>query len=93
MNKQRKRGFSVKPEGRILIEQKMRDKGYNRDKLAELAEISIDTINSLVRGENKERKTIEAVARVLDIQLTDIVDAGELYPQIENIAALPYFLC
>ncbi|WP_199924309.1 NACHT C-terminal alpha/beta 1 domain-containing protein [Anabaena sp. WA102] len=85
MNKQRKRGFSVKPEGRILIEQKMRDKGYNRDKLAEVAEISIDTINSLVRGENKERKTIEAVARALDIQLIDIVDAGELYPQIENI--------
>ena len=86
MNKQRKRGFSVKPEGRILIEQKMRDKGYNRDKLAEVAEISIDTINSLVRGENKERKTIEAVARALDIQLTEIVDASELYPQVENTA-------
>ncbi|WP_165790156.1 NACHT domain-containing protein, partial [Cuspidothrix issatschenkoi] len=85
MNKQRRRGFSVKPEGRILIEQKMRDKGYNRDKLAEVAEISIDTINSLLRGDNKERKTIEAVARALDIQLTDIVDASELYPQVENI--------
>ncbi|GCL36423.1 putative signal transduction protein with Nacht domain protein [Sphaerospermopsis reniformis] len=84
MNAKRKRGFVIKTEGLALIEQKMRDKGYSRDKLAELAEKSIDTVNALFQGERKEKATIEAIAKVLELKPTDIVDADEWYPQSEN---------
>jgi transcriptional regulator with XRE-family HTH domain len=84
MNKQRKRGYSITSQGQVLIEQKRQEKGYTREKLAEVAGISIDTLKSLQRGENKDKKTIEAIVDVLGIQPIDIVDPHEWYPQSEN---------
>lgn len=84
MNKQRKRGYSITPQGLALIDQKRLEKGYTVEKLAEVAGISIDTLKSLQRQENKDKKTIEAIVNALGIQLIDIVDANELYPQSEN---------
>jgi hypothetical protein len=65
----RKRGFVIKPEGLALIEKTMKEKGYNsRDKLAEAADyLSTDTVNRLFRGNKTERKTIEAIAKALDL--------------------------
>lgn len=84
MNKQRKRGYSITSQGQVLIEQKRQEKGYTREKLAEVAGISIDTLKSLQRRENKDKKTIEAIVDVLGIQPIDIVDPHEWYPQSEN---------
>lgn len=81
MNKQRKRSYTIQPEGLALIEKRIVAKGYNREKLAELAGISRDTVNALLQGEKKEKNTIEAVARALDLQPVDIVDSNEWYPQ------------
>lgn len=84
MNKQRKRGFSITSQGQALIEHKRREKGYTVEKLAEVAGISSDTLKSLQRGENKDKKTIEAIVDALGIQPIDIVDANEWYPPSEN---------
>lgn len=84
MNKQRKRGYSITSQGQVLIEQKRQEKGYTREKLAEVAGISIDTLKSLQRRENKDQKTIEAVSVALGIKPTDIVDPNEWYQQSEN---------
>ncbi|TAE59896.1 MAG: NACHT domain-containing protein [Nostocales cyanobacterium] len=84
MNKQRKRGVAITSEGQVLIEQKRREKGYTPEKLAKVAEIGIDTLRALQSGENKDKKTIEAVSNALGIQPIDIVDPNEWYPQSKN---------
>ncbi|MEA5580383.1 NACHT domain-containing protein [Nodularia harveyana UHCC-0300] len=84
MNSQRNRGIAIKPEGRDLIEKKRGEKGYSLKKLAELAEIDIKTLNTLLRGEPKDRNTIEAIAKALEISPTDIVDADEWFSQSVN---------
>ncbi|WP_414530530.1 NACHT domain-containing protein [Nodularia chucula] len=84
MNSQRNRGIAIKPKGRDLIEEKRGEKGYSLKKLAELAEIDIKTLNTLLRGEPKDRNTIEAIAKALEILPTDIVDADEGFPQSVN---------
>jgi HEAT repeat protein/energy-coupling factor transporter ATP-binding protein EcfA2/DNA-binding Xre family transcriptional regulator len=82
MRETRKRGFSIKPEGLALIEKTMKEKSYNsRDKLAEAADyLSIDTVNRLFRGNKTERKTIEAIAKALDLKPTDLVEHSEWFP-------------
>lgn len=85
MKETRKRGFSIKPEGLTLIEKTMKEKGYSRQQLADaVAELegylSIDTINRLLRGEKTQRKTIEAIAKALDLKPTDLVEPSEWYP-------------
>ncbi|TVP64128.1 MAG: NACHT domain-containing protein [Nodularia sp. (in: Bacteria)] len=84
MNSQRNRGIAIKPEGRDLIEKKRGEKGYSLKKLAELAEIDIKTLNTLLRGEPKDRNTIEAIAKALEILPIDIVDADKWFPQSVN---------
>ena len=88
MRETRKRGFVIKPEGLALIEKTMKEKGYNsREKLAEAADyLSIDTVNRLFRGNKTERKTIEAIAKALDLKPTDLVDPSEWYPASSTAA-------
>ncbi|QSV65461.1 MAG: NACHT domain-containing protein [Dolichospermum sp. DL01] len=84
--KQRNRGIAIKPEGLALIENKMSNLEYDNNKLSEVTEISIDTINALFQGEKKDKKTIQAIAKALDLNPTDIVDADEWYRQSKNTA-------
>ena len=88
MRETRKRGFVIKHEGLALIEQTMKEKGYNsREKLAEAAEyLSIDTVNRLFRGEKTQRKTIEAIAKALDLKPTDLVEHSEWFPASSTTA-------
>jgi signal recognition particle GTPase len=88
MKETRKRGFSIKPEALALIGKKMAEKGYNsREQLAEAANyLSIDTVNRLLRGDNTQRKTIEAIAKALDLKPTDLVDPSEWYPASSTAA-------
>jgi DNA-binding CsgD family transcriptional regulator len=46
MTRQRKRSFSIHVNGLSLIEKRMKEKGYDRQQLAEQAELSIETINN-----------------------------------------------
>jgi DNA replication protein DnaC len=90
MRETRKRGFVIKPEGLALIEKTMKEKGYSRQQLADaVAELegylSIDTINRLLRAEKTQRKTIEAIAKALDLQLTDLVDPRDWYPASSTV--------
>jgi HEAT repeat protein/energy-coupling factor transporter ATP-binding protein EcfA2/transcriptional regulator with XRE-family HTH domain len=93
MSEKRKRGFSIQPEGLALIQNKMAEKGYNRQKLADAADyLSIDTVNRLFRGHTPERKTIEAIANALDLKPTDLVAQSEWFPtsstaELEKTAA------
>ncbi|TAF05457.1 MAG: NACHT domain-containing protein [Nostocales cyanobacterium] len=82
--KQRNRGIAIKPEGLALIENKMSNLEYDNDKLAEVTGISIDTVNALFQGEKKDKKTIQAIAKALELKPTDIVDADEWYRQSKN---------
>src|SRR5919199_373308 len=88
MRETRKRGFSIKSEGLALIEKKMAEKGYtSREKLAEAADsLSIDTVNRLLRGENTQRKTIEAIAKALELTPTDLVEHSEWFPASSTTA-------
>src|ERR671932_184043 len=88
MSDKRKRGFSIKSEGLALIEKKMAEKGYtSREKLAEAADsLSIDTVNRLLRGENTQRKTIEAIAKALELTPTDLVEHSEWFPASSTTA-------
>lgn len=91
MSEKRKRGFSIKPEGLALIEQTMEEKGYSRQQLADaVAELegylSIDTINRLLRGEKTQRKTIKAIAKALDLAVTDLVEQSEWFPASSTAA-------
>ncbi|OKH41993.1 hypothetical protein NIES2101_33460 [Calothrix sp. HK-06] len=88
MTSKRNRGLSATQQGLKLVEQKMAEKGYKRKCLAELDKtgISIDRINAFFRRENLDRGNIEAIARVLDILPTDIVDANKWYPKSQTTA-------
>lgn len=88
MSDKRKRGFSIKPEGLALIDKKMAEKSYtSREQLAEAADyLSIDTVNRLFRGENTQRKTIEAIAKALDLKPTDLVEHSEWFPASSTAA-------
>jgi predicted NACHT family NTPase len=88
MRETRKRGFVIKPEGLALIEKTMKEKGYNsREKLAEAADyLSIDTVNRLFRGNKTDRKTIEAIAKALDLTPTDLVEHSEWFPASSTAA-------
>ncbi|MBD2127930.1 NACHT domain-containing protein [Microcoleus sp. ZQ-A2] len=87
MRETRKRGFVIKPEGLALIEKTRTEKGYNsREKLAEVAELSIDTVKRIFRGEKVQRDTIEAIAKALDLKPTDLVEHSEWYPSSSTVA-------
>jgi energy-coupling factor transporter ATP-binding protein EcfA2/DNA-binding Xre family transcriptional regulator len=88
MSEKRKRGFLIEPEAIAVIEQKMAEKGYNsREKLAEAADyLSIDTVNRLFRGEKTQRKTIEAIAKALDLKPTDLIESSEWFPASSTAA-------
>ena len=86
MNDERKRGFAIKPEKLALINKKVTEKGYSHEKLAELAQLSTSTISKTLCGKNQpQRKTIEAIAQALSINVTDIVDANELYDKSQTV--------
>ncbi|MBW4574707.1 MAG: NACHT domain-containing protein [Aphanothece sp. CMT-3BRIN-NPC111] len=82
MSQKRKRGLHIKPEGLTLITQKMQEKRYSHEKLAEVTGLSIDTVNAALRGERKDKDSISAIATSLDLQLTDLVEHSELYPAL-----------
>ncbi|PAX53420.1 NACHT domain-containing protein [Brunnivagina elsteri] len=98
MSNQRKRGFAATKQGLILIEQKKQEKHYTIEKLEEKSGISSDRIKALSRGERLEKKSIEAIARALELQPTDIVDASEWFPQAKTVLNKPneidwYLVC
>ena len=86
MNKKRNRGLPVKSEGLKLIETKMREQGYSsREKLAEAAELTTKTIDNIFHpewGKSPQRKTIQDIANVLDLDPADIVEGW--YPPTDT---------
>jgi hypothetical protein len=76
MGSSRQRGFAVTPERLAFIEQKMREMGIDsREALAEAAKLSPDVIQKkLFSGRNVDRSTVEAIAKTLKIQPTELVE-------------------
>jgi len=72
----RKRGVTVTPEGLAFIEQKMRELGIDsREALAEAARLNPEVIRKkLFSGKNVERSTVEAIAKALKVQPTELVE-------------------
>ena len=89
MGSSRERGFSVAPERLLFIEQKMREMGIeSREALAESANLSKDVISKkLFTGKNIDRATIEAIARALKIEPTELVKADTLYRRSKTVKA------
>jgi transcriptional regulator with XRE-family HTH domain len=86
MDSSRNRGIPVKPEKLVFIEQKMREIGIDsREKLAELAGMSEEWIRKkLFAGKNVERKSIEAISRVLGVEPTEIIEIDKWHPQSKS---------
>ena len=76
MGSSRQRGFSVTSERLAFIEQKMREMGIeSREALAKAANLSSDVIHKkLFSGRNVDRSTVEAIAKTLKIQHTEIIE-------------------
>lgn len=91
MTGKRKRSFHIHVDGLALIEKRMGEKGYDRQQLAEKADLSVETVNRLLRGEPRQKATIQAIAKVLNVGPTELVDAAEWYlaqrkPRLPNAA-------
>lgn len=80
----RPRGYFPSPDGLIKLQQKRFDKGYCYETLAVKAGFdSDDQVKRLFHphwGRKVQRKTIEKIARALDLTPTDIVAANEWNP-------------
>jgi hypothetical protein len=72
--------FQLQPKRLAFIEQKMREMGIeSREALAEAAKLSPDVIQKkLFPGRNIDRSTVEAIAKTLKIQPTEISRAREV---------------
>jgi len=81
MGSSRERGFSVTPERLAFIEQKMREMGIDsRGALPEATTLSQDVIyKKLFSGRNIDRNTVEAIAKTLKIQPTEIIEPERWY--------------
>ncbi|MEP0885396.1 NACHT domain-containing protein [Trichocoleus sp. ST-U3] len=81
MGSSRERGFSVTPERLAFIEQKMREMGIeSREALAKAANLSSDVIHKkLFSGRKVDRSTVEAIAKTLKIQPTELVESDRWY--------------
>jgi predicted NACHT family NTPase len=81
MGSSRERGFAVTPERLAFIEQKMREMGIDsREALAEATTLSPDVIyKKLFPGSKVDRSTVEAIAKTLKIQPTEIIEPERWY--------------
>ncbi|MEH2316918.1 helix-turn-helix domain-containing protein [Nostoc sp.] len=84
----RRRGFLASQEGVKKLEERMREKGLTQTKLAEAAKLnSDDQVKRLLNPHwNKriEKNAIEKIAKVLELNPTEIVDPKEWYPTSET---------
>ena len=87
MTSERQRGLEISPEKRAFIKKTMLEKGLNNKSLAKKAEMSITTITrNLFKNGWVEEGTIEAIARALGVDVTEIIDPEQWYgqPKISN---------
>lgn len=91
-----KRGIAISRQGRELIRQKRREKGMNRQKLAEEAGLSRKIIDLIENGSREffDEDTLIRVTRSLDLTLEDILNPSatpivlpEPSPRIEEADA------
>ncbi|MEH2378459.1 MAG: NACHT domain-containing protein [Nostoc sp.] len=84
----RRRGFLATKEGVKKLDERMREKGLTQAKLAEAAKLnSVDQVKRLLNPHwniRIQKDAIEKIAKVLELNLTDIVDPEELYPTSET---------
>ncbi|MEW6498962.1 MAG: helix-turn-helix transcriptional regulator, partial [Cyanobacteriota bacterium] len=81
--KTRRRGCFANPEGLQKLDKRMRQKGYTQETLAEAAQVNLDQVKRLLNPHWQKRiqkDAIEKIARVLDLDPTDIVDSSEWFP-------------
>ncbi|MFM6396332.1 MAG: helix-turn-helix domain-containing protein, partial [Planktothrix sp.] len=65
----RQRSVEVSSAGLDLIRKKMTELGYSEETLAEVADLSLDTIKKNLFGKGKiDRKTVQAIAKALGIK-------------------------
>jgi transcriptional regulator with XRE-family HTH domain len=58
------------------ISETRKSKGLTQDKLAELAQINLRTIQRIENNENDPRgKTLELICKVLDLRIEDLIDS------------------
>ncbi|WP_254172325.1 NACHT C-terminal alpha/beta 1 domain-containing protein [Planktothrix agardhii] len=79
--------MEISPEKRAFIKKTMLEKGLNNKSLAKKAEMSITTITrNLFKNGWVEEGTIEAIARALGVDVTEIIDPEQWYgqPKISN---------
>jgi WD40 repeat protein/transcriptional regulator with XRE-family HTH domain len=79
----RRKGFLASGQGVRYLAEKMLEKDYTQESLAEKIGVSSDTVKRLLNPNwkiNVGRKVVEKIAKVLDLQPTDIVDSDEWYP-------------
>ena len=83
--KTRERGFQVKETGLELIEQKMREQNIGSyEQLADQSRLSVDTVKRIFNrqwGKNPQKNTVQAIARVLNLDPSDLVEGWHKVPQ------------
>lgn len=87
--KQKRGGYLATNNGVNKLKEARRSKNYTYQKIVEEAHVTIDQVKRLFNpqwgnGQYKSSKeVVEAIAKVLDLEPTDIIDAKERNPPIE----------
>ena len=87
---QRRGGFLANSEGVKKLKEAKRTKKYTIQRIADEAHVTLDQVKRLFNpqwgnGQYKiGEEAVEAIARVLDLHPTDIVDANEWSPPVEH---------
>ena len=87
---QRRGGFLASSDGVKKLKEAQRIKKYSYQKIADEAHVTLDQVKRLFnpqwgKGQYKiGEEAVEAIARVLDLHPTDIVDANEWSPPVEH---------
>ncbi len=79
----RPKGFLASPDGLKKLRAKKFEKNYNYEQIKDEAHVSLDQVKRLFNPHWEYKvgeEAIEAIARVLDLQPTDIVDTDEWNP-------------
>lgn len=83
-NSSRKRGFFASEDGLKKLDERIRQKGYTQETLAEVAKLnSPDQVKRLLNphwGRGIQKDAIKKIAEVLGLEPTEIVHSDEWYP-------------
>ncbi|MEQ9625680.1 NB-ARC domain-containing protein [Coleofasciculus chthonoplastes] len=87
MTQQRRRGFLASQDGSRHLDNKMREMSYTQERLATEAEVGEQQVKNLLHphwGRKTQKDAIQKIAKVLQLEPTDIVDPNHWYPPVQT---------